>query len=79
MNYINIEPKEIITLATKMKIDVVSLELHNYAIVRISLVDSNLKIVQTNELILKGDDYNAWQSDNDLVSIICNKYNFQLN
>ena len=79
MNYINIEPKQIITLATKMKIDVVSLELHNYAIVRISLVDSNLKIVQTNELILKGDDYNAWQSDNDLVSIICNKYNFQLN
>ena len=79
MNYINIEPKEIITLATKMKIDVISLELHNYAIVRITLVDSNLKIVQTNELILKGDDYNAWQSDNDLVSIICNKYNFQLN
>ena len=79
MNYINIEPKQIITLATKMKIDVVSLELHKYAIVRISLFDSNQKIVQTNELILKGDDYNAWQSDNDLVSIVCNIYNFQLN
>jgi hypothetical protein len=79
MNYINIEPKEIIISATKMKVDVVSLELHNYAVIRISLVDSNFKIVQTNELILRGDDYEAWQSDNDLVSIICNKYNFQLN
>jgi hypothetical protein len=78
MNYINIEPKEIITSATKMKIDVVSLDLHNSAILRITLLDSNLKIVQTNMLILSGEDYEAWQNDDDLVNIICEKYNYQL-
>ena len=71
MNYINIEPKEIITSATKMKIDVVSLDLHNSAILRITLLDSNLKIVQTNMLILSGEDYEAWQTDDNLVNLIC--------
>ncbi|MFY7883273.1 MAG: hypothetical protein ACOVOV_00360 [Dolichospermum sp.] len=78
MNYINIEPKEIITSATKMKIDVVSLDLHNSAILRITLLDSNLKIVQTNMLILSGEDYEAWQTDDNLVNLICEKYNYQL-
>jgi hypothetical protein len=78
MNYINIEPKEIITSATKMKIDVVSLDLHNSAILRITLLDSNLKIVQTNMLILSGEDYDAWQTDDNLVNLICEKYNYQL-
>ena len=78
MNYINIEPKEITISATKMKIDVVSLELRNYAIIRVSLVDNNCIKVQTNEFILIGEDYQAWQNDNDLVNIICDKYNYQL-
>jgi len=78
MNYINIEPKEIIISATKMKIDVVSLELRNYAILRVSLVDNNCIKVQTNEFILIGEDYQAWQNDDDLVNIICEKYNYQL-
>ena len=78
MNYINIEPKEIITSATKMKIDVVSLDLHNSAILRITLFDSNLKIVQTNTLILSGEDYEACQTDDNLMNIICEKYDYQL-
>ena len=78
MNYINIEPKEITISATKMKIDVVSLELRNYAIIRVSLVDDNCIKVQTNEFILIGEDYQAWQNDDDLVNIICEKYNYQL-
>jgi hypothetical protein len=78
MNYINIEPKEITISATKMKIDVVSLELRNYAIIRVSLVDDNCIKVQTNEFILIGEDYQAWQNDDDLVNIICDKYNYQL-
>ena len=78
MNYINIEPKEITISATKMKIDVVSLELRNYAIIRVSLVDNNCIKVQTNEFILIGEDYQAWQNDDDLVNIICEKYNYQL-
>ena len=78
MNYINIEPKEITISATKMKIDVVSLELRNYAIIRVSLVDDNCIKVQTIEFILIGEDYQAWQNDDDLVNIICEKYNYQL-
>ena len=78
MNYINIEPKEITISATKMNIDVVSLELRNYAIIRVSLVDDNCIKVQTNEFILIGEDYQAWQNDDDLVNIICEKYNYQL-
>ena len=64
--------------ATKIKIDVVSLELRNYAIIRVSLVDDNCIKVQTNEFILIGEDYQAWQNDDDLVNIICEKYNYQL-
>jgi hypothetical protein len=78
MNYINIEPKDIIITATKIKIDVISLELNVSAIIRITLYDSNTKIVQTNMLILNGEDYQAWQTDDDLLSIICDKYNYQL-
>jgi hypothetical protein len=78
MNYINIEPKDIIITATKIKIDVISLELNVSAIIRITLYDNNTKIVQTNMLILNGEDYQAWQTDDDLLSIICDKYNYQL-
>ena len=79
MNYINIEPKEIIISATKMKIDIVNIQLNQCAIIRVSLLDNSLKIVQTNELVLKNDEYDAWQSDTDLISIICNKYSINLN
>ena len=78
MNFINIEPKDIIITATKIKIDVISLELNVSAIIRITLYDHNTKIVQTNMLILNGEDYQAWQTDDDLLSIICDKYNYQL-
>ena len=78
MNFINIEPKDIIITATKIKIDVISLELNVSAIIRITLSDNNTKIVQTNMLILNGEDYQAWQTDDDLLSIICDKYNYQL-
>ena len=78
MNYINIEPKDIIITATKIKIDVISLELNVSAIIRITLYDNNTKIVQTNMLILNGEDYQAWETDDDLLSIICDKYNYQL-
>jgi hypothetical protein len=78
MNFINIEPKDIIITATKIKIDVISLELNVSAIIRITLYDNNTKIVQTNMLILNGEDYQAWQTDDDLLSIICDKYNYQL-
>ncbi len=78
MNFINIQPKDIVITATKIKIDVISLELNVNAIIRITLYDNNTKIVQTNMLILNGEDYQAWQTDNDLLSIICDKYNYQL-
>ena len=78
MNFINIEPKDIIITATKIKIDVISLELNVSAIIRITLYDNNTKIVQTNMLILNGEDYQAWETDDDLLSIICDKYNYQL-
>jgi hypothetical protein len=78
MNFINIQPKDIVITATKIKIDVISLELNVSAIIRITLYDNNTKIVQTNMLILNGEDYQAWQTDDDLLSIICDKYNYQL-
>ena len=78
MNYINIEPKDIIITATKIKIDVISLELNVSAIIRITLYDNNTKIVQTNMLILNGEEYQSWQTDDDMLSIICDKYNYQL-
>lgn len=75
---IDIEPKEILLNAHKISINVLHIELNKYAIIRVQLYSEELKILQTNELIIDGDDYKNWNNDNYLIDFICSKYNYTL-
>ncbi len=74
--YIEIEPINIIKEIVKFKIDVPLIMLNLRCLVRVLCYDSNDKLIHTYEFMLEKPDYDMWLKDEDLISYVCQKYNF---
>ncbi len=78
MEYINIQPKQISLTATKIEIKVLHLELNQSAVVSVKLFNSDSKLLDSNDFILDGEDYDDWHDDDYLIDYVCTKYNLIL-
>ena len=80
-NNFNIKPKEIITTTTITKITITT---HNIIInssvnLLVTYYDEKDKYVETIHLLLDGEDYKLWGSDdNYLLNWVCNKLNLTI-
>ena len=78
MNFINIEPKQINLVAHKISVKVLYLELNSNAIIKVDLFSESNDLLQTNQFILDGEDYQNWYNDDFLIQYVCNKYGYIL-
>lgn len=78
MEYINIQPKEVILTATKINIKVVYLELNQSAIISVKLFNNDSKLIDSNEFVLEGEQYDDWHDDDYLIDYVCTKYGLVL-
>jgi hypothetical protein len=74
MNFINIEPKQIFFEVYKISIKVLYLELNSNAIIKVDSFSDCNELLQTNQFILDGADYQNWYNDDFLIQYVCNKY-----
>ena len=73
-NFINIVPKVIEKLVHKIAIKVLYLKLNKNAIIKVESFSQNNEILDTNQFILDGEDYQNWNNDDFLIQYVCNKY-----
>jgi hypothetical protein len=76
--YINIQPKNITLVSSKISVNVLLIELNIRAIIRVRFYSSDSKLLNTEEFILEGNDYTSWQNDNYLINYVSDKYNIDL-
>ena len=76
--YIEIEPKEIVKVANKIKIKVLALELNISAIIKIEAYSFDGNILNTYQIILQGQDYQNWTNDDYLIQYVCKEFGFTL-
>lgn len=76
--YIEIEPKEIVKVANKIKIKVLALELNISAIIKIEAYSFDGNILNTYQIILEGQEYKNWTNDDNLIQYVCKEFGFTL-
>jgi hypothetical protein len=77
-NYLEIEPKEIVKVANKIKIKVLALELNISAIIKVEAYSFDGNILNTYQIILQGQDYKNWTNDDYLIQYVCTEFGFTL-
>ena len=78
MEYINIQEKQVISIATKIEIKVLHIELNQSAVISVKLFNNNSKLLDSNDFILEGEEYDNWHDDDYLIDYVCTKYNLEL-
>ena len=76
MEFINVEPCDLIQIISKIKINVVYLELNVKATVQTSCYDEAGRFLTNYMCELVGEDYNNWKEDSYLENYILEKYGF---
>lgn len=76
MKFINIQPKELILEAQQIGISILHIDLNVMAVVRVQLYSQDSKLIDSNEFILEGEDYQNWINDDYLIQYVCNKYGY---
>jgi hypothetical protein len=76
MDYINVEPCELMQLITKIKINVLHIELNVQATIQTTCYDVYNKLLIAYVFELSGDEYQSWQNDKWLTEYILDKYGF---
>ncbi len=76
MSTITIQPKEVIQTISKIKIDIPLIMLNDKCYVRVLCYDNAMTLIKTYDFELAKPDYNLWLKDEDLVTYVCEKYNF---
>jgi len=76
MEYINVEPCELMQFISKIKIDVIYIKLNITATIQTSCYDDYNKLLITYIFELSGDEYQMWTSDQWLVDYVLDKYGF---
>lgn len=74
--YINVEPCEIMQYITKIKINVLHIELNAKATIQTMCYDDYDKLLIIYVFELTGDEYQLWQNDTWLTNYILDKYGF---
>ena len=77
-NNIKIVSCQITKTITSFKIDILYIILNTLAKIRVQCFDENNILLVSYEFELKGDDYQLWKDDKDLIDYVCEKYNFVL-
>ena len=75
---INVEPCDLIQIISKIKINVLHLELNTSATIQCMCYDFENKFLNSYIFTLEGDEYQMWGQDNYLIELICQKYGFIL-
>ncbi len=78
MQLIPIQPKEVLLEAHKISINVLHIQLNTLAIIKVQLYSQEGKLIDVNEFVLEGEDYQNWHNDDYLIQYICNKYEYTL-
>jgi len=76
MEYINVESCELMQYISKIKIDVIYIELNVKAIVQTSCYDDYNKLLVMYTFELLDDEYQSWTNDKWLVDYVLDKYGF---
>ncbi len=76
MEYINIEPCELIQYISKIKISILYIELNVKATIQTLCYDDYNKLLVTYIFELIEDEYQMWNNDKWLIDYIFNKYGF---
>lgn len=74
--FINVEPCELMQYITKIKINVLHIELNIRATIQTLCYDDYGKLLIAYVLELVGNEYQLWQSDSWLTNYILDKYGF---
>lgn len=74
--YIDVEPCEIMQYITKIKINVLHIELNVKATIQTMCYDEYNKLLIAYVFELAGDEYQLWQNDTWLTNYILDKYGF---
>ena len=77
-NNIKIESCQITKTITSFKIDILYIILNTLAKIRVQCFDEDNLLLVTHEFELKGDEYQLWKDDKDLIDYVCLKYGFVL-
>ena len=76
MEYINIEPSDLVQIISKVKINVVYIDLNVRCGVQTICYDESNRVLQTYMCELVGEEYQNWQQDSYLENFILEKYGF---
>lgn len=79
MDFINIEQIEFTQYITKIKINVIYIELNVKATIQTLCYDEDGKLLNVYAFELTGEEYQNWQNDQWLIDYICEKYGFTQN
>jgi hypothetical protein len=76
MEYINVEPCELMQFISKIKIDVIYIKLNITATIQTSCYDDYDKLLITYIFELDGNEYQMWNTDQWLIDYVLDKYGF---
>lgn len=77
-NYINVEPSNLIQVISKIKINILYLQLNVMATIQVLAYSIDNQLLTTYTFELVSPDYDDWHDDDWLVDYVCQKYGFTL-
>lgn len=75
-SYINVEHCDLIQVISKIKINVLYLELNVRATIQCKCYDDNNNLLNCYVFQLEDDEYQMWNTDSWLINYVCEKYGF---
>lgn len=73
--YINVEPRDLIQVITKIKIKVLSLELNQFATIQVTCYDDLNNFLHSYVFELR-EEYQFWINDEWIINYVMNRYGF---
>jgi hypothetical protein len=78
MNYISIEPTNLIQVITKIIINILHIELNKNATVQVLAYSETNELLKSFVFELILPEYESWTNDEWLINYVCDKYGFLL-
>ena len=76
INYINIDPSDLIQIVSKISVEVINIILNETATVRVTCFNSNGQQLISYHYQLRQPEYSEWTNDEWLINYSCQKYGF---
>ncbi len=78
MNYISIEPANLIQVISKITINILHIELNLNATVQVMAYSETNELLKSFVFELVLPEYESWTNDEWLINYVCQKYDFIL-